>query len=364
MGRFGRFAPIACVLLLAAVYLGWVFFRNGADPLAFVQLGTRFQTGDSAGTEGYDGQFYYYIAVDPDPQRTSPRLDVPAYRYQRLLYPLLARALAFGRPEAIPWTLLAINIAALAGLTFLAGEQIAQRGGSRWAAVAVGLWPGILASVRCDLAEPLALFLVLLALWIAGPALERRTAAAALLLALAVLAKDTVAPFLAGWIAWLAYRRNYSKAAAMLLAAVPYGVLQLWLWAVFGTPGVFAEGSGLMFFQWLPFGGFLTMARISLLAFAVYFIVYLPGVILPVVYGTAAALADILRRAVRPEGLLLLAHALIIAFAPFDILREPLGMLRLASGLVLCMWLYAAAKKNARWNTYGWIGMVYLLFLR
>ena len=123
-----------------------------------------------------------------------------------MLYPLLARALAFGRPEAIPWTLLAINIAALAGLTFLAGEQIAQRGGSRWAAVAVGLWPGILASVRCDLAEPLALFLVLLALWIAGPALERRTTAAALLLALAILAKDTVAPFLAGWIAWLAYR--------------------------------------------------------------------------------------------------------------------------------------------------------------
>jgi hypothetical protein len=75
-------------------------------------------------------------------------------------------------------------------------------------------------------------------------------------------------------------------------------------------------------------------------------------------------LADLLRRAVRPEGLLLLAHALIIAFAPFDILREPLGMLRLASGLVLCMWLYAAVKKNARWNTYGGIGMVYLLFLR
>jgi len=44
---------------------------------------------------GWDGQFYYYIANDPFAVRDTPEhLDQPAYRYQRIGIPLLAKAWA------------------------------------------------------------------------------------------------------------------------------------------------------------------------------------------------------------------------------------------------------------------------------
>jgi hypothetical protein len=60
---------------------------------------------------GYDGQFYYYLAKHPLGRPGELKyLDIPAYRYQRIGYPLLARLLAFGSVAAIPSTMLLINM--------------------------------------------------------------------------------------------------------------------------------------------------------------------------------------------------------------------------------------------------------------
>jgi hypothetical protein len=364
MSRLGRFVPALCVLLLATAYLAWFFFQNGSDPLAFAYLGTRFEKGDPSGTEGYDGQFNYYIARDPNPERVQPYLDSPAYRYQHILYPLLARALALGNPAAIPWTLIAVNLACLFAITFFTGELLAVRGASRWGGLIFGLWAGLLGAVRLDLSEPLALLLVILALWIAGTDLERKLALCALLLALAMLAKETMVPFVLGWFAWLLLRRRIGGAALILSALAPYAGMQLWLWTVFGAPGVGSGGAGATPFEWIPFAGLFKIAGASLPAFAALSIVYLPGLLFPAVFGLAAPLADWIRRRINPEGLLLLANAAMIAFAPFSTFREPLGILRLACGLILCMGLYAAVKKFGWWNKLGLAGLAYLVFLR
>jgi hypothetical protein len=364
MRKLRHLAPALCVLILAALYLGWVFLQAGADPLVFASLGTRFRDGDPSGTDGYDGQFNYYIACDPDPQSVAPHLDIPAYRYQHLLYPLTARVLALGNQEAIPWTLLGINLACLGAITFLAGELLVQRGGSRWGALFLGLWAGLIGAVRLDLSEPLALLLVILALWIAGPGLDRKIVPAALLLGLAMLVKETMVPFIAGWFAWLILRRQFRSALILSLSALPYAALQIGLAAVFGSPGVGSGGAGATSFEWIPFAGLFKIAEASLPAFAAMFIVYLPGLLFPVLFGLVAPLADLIRRRANPEGLLLLANALVIVFAPFSTFREPLGILRLACGLILCMCMYAAAKKMGWWNKLGLIGMAYLVFLR
>src|SRR5947209_4900533 len=48
---------------------------------------------------GYDGRFNYYIARDPLLHSGPPTyFDDAAYRYQRILYPLLAAVLALGQP--------------------------------------------------------------------------------------------------------------------------------------------------------------------------------------------------------------------------------------------------------------------------
>jgi hypothetical protein len=364
MTRLEKFAPVVSVALAAVVYLGGVFLSAGGDPLVFAYLGTRYGVPDPAGTEGYDGQFNYYIAVNPDPHSVGPHLDVPAYRYQHILYPLLARILALGAPCAIPWTLVGINLFCFSAFVFLAGELVAQRGGSRWAAVLIGLWVGLMGSIRLDLAEPLALLLVALALWIAGPDLERRIIPATFLLALAVLAKETVLPFLAGWIAWLIFRRRFRKAACLALAVVPFAILQLWLWRIFGAPGLGSGGAGATSFEFIPFAGLFRITEVSLRAFAALSIVYLPGLLLPAVYGLIAPLIDFVKKRAGPEAWLLWMNALMIAFAPFSTFREPLGVMRLACGLILCLWLYAARNKIQWWSKLGLVGLAYLPFLR
>ncbi len=80
-----------------------MILRAGGDPLALAQLGTQFTQGDPQGTEGYDGQFVYYLARGFQSwRRFRDRLDVPAYRYQRILLPVLARILYLGGCQTSP----------------------------------------------------------------------------------------------------------------------------------------------------------------------------------------------------------------------------------------------------------------------
>ncbi|MBN1440874.1 MAG: hypothetical protein JW929_15815 [Anaerolineales bacterium] len=364
MGRLARFAPTLCAAALAAAYLGWVLLQAGGDPMAFAFLGTRFSEADPSGSDGYDGQFNYYIARDPDPQGVAPRLDVPAYRYQHILYPLLARTLALGIPAAIPWTLVGVNFFSLLAATFVAGELLHQRGGSRGGGLAFGLWAGLVGAVRLDLSEPLALLLVLLALWISGPSLDRRILAAASLLGLAMLAKETMIPFVAGWAAWLISRRRSRDALLISASLLPFALMQIWLWRTFGSPGIGSGGADATPFEWIPFAGLFRIGQASLPALAAMSAVYLPGLLVPAVYGLAAPACDLFRRRISPESLLLAANAAVIAFAPYSTFREPLGILRLACGLVLCMGLYAAAKRQWWWNKLRLVGLAYLVFLR
>jgi hypothetical protein len=151
--------PSLIVILTATLYLGIIMSLHNWDPLAFVLEGTRFTTGAPLDSEGYDGQFVYQIALRPT--EAMAYLDVPAYRYQRIFYPLLARWLALAQPALIPWTLPLINLAALGIGTGLAGRLLERSGTSPWFALPVGLFAGQLLALRVDLPEPLALALAL-----------------------------------------------------------------------------------------------------------------------------------------------------------------------------------------------------------
>ena len=131
MKRFlspGVLAALACCAFVAVVYV-----THDCDPLAFVIMGSRFTEGDPSGILGYDGQFAYYIARDPVGAR--PYLGSnPSYRYQRIVYPMLARFLALGQPALIPWTLLLINIVSISWGTELLGRMLRSHGLSAYLA--------------------------------------------------------------------------------------------------------------------------------------------------------------------------------------------------------------------------------------
>lgn len=72
---------------------------------------------------GYDGQQFLSLALDPflHDLDTLESLDHPAYRYRRILYPLLSYLLGFGNTQIIPYVMVAINAIAILLIIWVTG---------------------------------------------------------------------------------------------------------------------------------------------------------------------------------------------------------------------------------------------------
>ncbi|MBC7223483.1 MAG: hypothetical protein H5T59_04280 [Anaerolineae bacterium] len=354
-----RFRPWMVMAVVSLAYGVAILACHGWDPLAFAVIGTRFAQGDPAGTEGYDGQFAYQIAVHLT--GASPYLDVPAYRYQRILYPLVARALALGNPDWVPWTLILVNWGALLVGTWLMERLLEDFGASRWYALGLGLYSGQLLAFRLDLNEPLATALVLAALW----HLQReKWLWAGLWLALAALAKETSLVFTAGALAWLLWTRRFRTAGQVAAAALgPPAFYQVLLAAWLGRPGLGSGGAGATSFPWVPFGGLWAIAPYGKEVFALFLTMMVPWAVLPAVAGVVLSVRDIWRGERHFLPWLLLANSVAVAYLPFSTFREPLAMARLTVGLVLTTLCFGAWKGSRRTLHYAllWLATGVLL---
>jgi hypothetical protein len=140
---------------------------------------------------GYDGQFYFRMALDPlagDERVHGIRFDHSALRQQRILLPALTWLFARGDPQLSAAVMLAINLLAVAGISLVAGALLQFHGISPWPALLFAFYPGFAISVERFLSEPLGGLLVLLSLLILA---HKRIAWAGIVLALAVLARET-----------------------------------------------------------------------------------------------------------------------------------------------------------------------------
>ena len=353
---------VAVISLLAALAFGLLRLAQADwDPVGLAEIGTRFAVGDPDGSEGYDGQFAYYIAANPDPQQVAPHLDVPAYRYQRILYPLTARFLALGMPSFVPWTLFLLNLAAHALGTWAVARWLALRGSVEVYALAYGLWVGLIGAVGLDLNEPLAYALVAGAWLVRGKQMPKLGAT---LLTLALFAKETTILFLAAALAADAIQKRWRDSVVWLgIGGALFGIWQAWLWLTFGRPGLGAGGAMATPFEWIPFMGLARIGLASLGALMLYLLIFGPSIVLPAVWGVVASLRDVLRRKYDAEAFALLINSAAIAFLPFSTFREPLGLVRMASGLVLAVVCHAALRGNRRAQNYSlfWIALLALL---
>lgn len=199
----------ATVLLVYGIWIGAVLAVH-PSPYAFVNPGRAYvQSAEGSGTTlpavpaayggtstnpslyGYDGQFTLYMALHPAGARNL--VDVPWYRYQRILEPLLVRALSVGIPALIPWMMLFVSwMAAVLGTWAIASWLTARGRPAGWALL-FGFWPGLIGTVRNDLTDGLAYALVALALLLLDSPKRSRPGLAALTMGLAVFARQEVA---------------------------------------------------------------------------------------------------------------------------------------------------------------------------
>jgi hypothetical protein len=208
-GGVWRRNPWTVAALVLLFYGLWTaaFFAGGRDARDLTFMGTRFLEQSHASSVigvdpnyryypdhiGYDGQWAYYLALDPANARYY--MDKPAYRYTRILYPMTARLLALGRPPLIPYTLLLVNLLALAGGTLAVAAWLKRKGITPWIALIYGFYPGLFIALQRDLNEPLAYALLALAVYLFDFGGRRRLLYAGLAFALAILTRETTAVF-------------------------------------------------------------------------------------------------------------------------------------------------------------------------
>jgi hypothetical protein len=202
----------------------WHVNHTGRTPLNVIQPGaagpsaavirTDFPGTDLPSGLGLDGQQYYAMARDPIHLDVAARsLDRPAYRWQRPLYPWLARAVhPSGGGDGLIFAFVVVGIAALVAGGVAAGVLSHRLGGGIWPAAVFPLLPGAFESLRVSVSDALALALALAALALAA---NRRTRPAVVAAVAAVLAKETAIVVLFGWL--LAKRDR--RSVAMVVAA-------------------------------------------------------------------------------------------------------------------------------------------------
>jgi 4-amino-4-deoxy-L-arabinose transferase-like glycosyltransferase len=269
-------APAA---LVAATYAVWLLmFLGGHDARDLIRIGPRYVTRSQASTvitldphyrypgfhRDYDGQFYYYIALDP--LHARPYLDEPSTRYTRIVYPMLARLVALGQPGAVPYALAWINVAAIVFGTYFVAAWLARRNLSVWLSLIFSFYGGFAVALTHDLTDPLAYAFVALAIYLFSFGDGRRLPWAALAFALAGLTRELTAIF--GVVYGLsllfpsdairierAHRTRLVRASWFL--AVAAGPLLLWkAWLDFGLR--MREATSDVYPQPIPFEGILS----------------------------------------------------------------------------------------------------------
>jgi hypothetical protein len=231
--------------------------RNRVPPGLFVFPGN-----------GYDGQFYYRLALDPanlHHEAFGITLDSP-FRLERIGYPALAWLVSLGQHPWVPVALVAVNVLALSAIG-LAGGMLARDCGRHalWGLLLAGYF-GFFICVGNDLTEPAAA-----ACLVGGVLACRREhpVLAGLLFAYGALTRENImiVPLAIGLTRLIAVIRRQARPGAADLAwclpVIAFAGWQLILRAATGT-FILLNGFGNNSGGRLPFGGFADAVRLNL----------------------------------------------------------------------------------------------------
>jgi hypothetical protein len=312
---------------------------------------------------GYDGQFYYRLALDPfssEKRVQGISFDHPSWRQQRILLSLATWTIARGDPEFTAVVMLTINLLSLVGLTLVGGFLLRQQGLSPWPAMLLAFYPGFAISIERFLTEPFSCLLLLTSVLCL---VNKKAALGGVILALAVLARETAlaaALAIAGiWFLQTVLRLKFDQWKSpgpvyWMPAIVTYIGWQLWLRETWSASAYSAAEKGNLL-GW-PLAGLgesfrLLVTRPS--ADNIYFLMIMLAVI-----AWAVLLAQLFRRSVGPYRWMWIAFLALATLLGPAIWNNSPGFLRTMTELnVLGMVIYLlAVQKPHRLVVLGWLG--------
>lgn len=310
------------LVLIALMFHGW-------DWDFFAHIGYRLPNGDGTVFSGYDGQFAYFIARDV--VDAIPHLDVPAYRLQRIVYPMTAWLFAGGQARAVPVSLVLVNVAAVALGTGAFALLVRRESAPAWVPILFIAWIGIGQTLLYDLNEILT---VALSLWAWVFWQRGQTHRAGILFGIGALAKDLAFLFAVPTIVYAAIRHDWRNAARLLLwAFAPYIA---WLILLRVNLSAWSFSAHAIEFEIMPFGG-LRGADATLPLVIAFLIV--PGMIV-LIYA--------LQHLDHVYALATIASYLFLVFLPVYSYAGS-AVFRLTTPLVLSAILLFAEQRQTRW---------------
>ena len=329
---------LAAVLTVTCFYVLFTIIALGLhdwNPLWFMWLGERYANLDPAGRTGYDGQFVYYIARDG--MAAIPHLDNAPWRLQRILLPLVTRVLSLGQPDAMPWMLILINLAAICASTFALAQWLHSQKVSAWYSLTYSLFVGLLLAYSRNLTEPLAFCL---AAWGVTTWLKKKHVPAIFLLALAALTRETAVLFAVGLaLAQLAHK-NLRLAFIASTAALPLLVWEGYLFARFSVVP-FRVGPTMEF---IPLAGSLPYLSLDPARLSAFALVGVPSAL----WAIFSAM-HLLKNPHLDPAWLLLTVSVFMTLMPPVLYEHIMGAGRIAAGLVLAaLLMFPTLSESAR----------------
>ena len=335
---------VACIYLL---FIGLDCLLHGHNALYYVHIGSRYALHELHGTGGYDGQFFYYIARDP--LHAAPFLSHPAYRYQRIVYPLLVAVLSLGQAQLIPYMLLLVNFIAIVLGTELLARLLIREHLSPWFSLAFGLYFGQATAFIFDTTEPLAYLFICLGLFLLT---RQRATAAALCMGLAVFSRETAILFPLGYLVlYLLQKRWYDLLRLFLLAIAPTIAWYTFLrFALQDATGLSSAPP----FERIPFQGLFVFAHDSRR--------FMPLIILmliPTLFSWLLLAKEVLHHRWKSVSWLIwLFNLVLVTYMSRLSYVELVSAGRLSTGLVLAMLFYGWYTRN---TTFLWACQIYAL---
>ena len=209
-------------------------------------------------SNGYDGQFYYRMAVRPfslAPVEDGISFDHPAKRAERFLYPLLAWVVSFGQAGAVAWAMFGLNLLGIGAIAYLACDLARRLRLPLVLPLAIVLWPGFIVTVLHDTTEITSTAFLLGAV---SAYLADRLVVYVVLAAAATLARETTLPVFCGILVYEAAMSRWRRAGLCLLALVLFGV---WREILAGLAREAPQAQGLAQDIGWPFLGLIEMLR-------------------------------------------------------------------------------------------------------
>ncbi|EKD28384.1 MAG: hypothetical protein ACD_79C00321G0001, partial [uncultured bacterium] len=191
---------------------------------------------------GYDGQFFLYMCHDLNGNsEIIKQIDVPAYRYQRIMYPLLVYLISFGQNNIFSPILILVNIISIIFTVYVLILFLRKNDMNIWYSLLYPCISGLVLCVMRDLPGPLDILFIVCAFYFysGGKYLQ-----SAIFLSLAFLTRETSLLLLAGFMFDILFvKKRHRDVFYFVFSAIPWALWQGYLFSQFKQLS-FSGGTG------------------------------------------------------------------------------------------------------------------------